>query len=275
MSSFGSRLEAVFSREGHLCVGIDPSPEQLNAWSLPDTAEGAKRFGYAMLEATEGLVGVVKPQVAFFEQYGPAGLSVLIEIFNEASSRGLVTIADAKRGDIGSTMVGYSRAWLSNEAVFVCDALTLSPYLGPSSLEQTVSTALENDRGVFVLAATSNPEALSLQASRSDKQSVAQSVVAFASSRCKGSLGSVGVVLGATVSLREFSIDFAHSSNVPLLVPGFGHQGASLGNAKSLLGSVANNAICSVSRSVAGQGPEGLTERISAARAELVKGLGA
>ena len=274
MSSFGSRLEKAFSSQGHLCLGIDPSREQLNAWSLPDSAEGAKRFGFALLEAADGLVGIVKPQVSFFEQYGPAGLTVLIEILTEARARGLLTIADAKRGDIGSTMVGYSRAWLSKEAVFVCDALTLSPYLGPESLEQTVLTALENSRGIFLLAATSNPEAHSLQSSRSGTQSVAQSVVSFASSHCEGSLGSIGVVIGANVSLPEVGIDFENSSNLPVLVPGFGHQGADLSSLSTLFGPVASNAVCSISRSIAGSSPEGLVERISAAKAQLLKGLG-
>jgi orotidine-5'-phosphate decarboxylase len=271
--SFGHRLLETFERKGQLCVGIDPSSDQLRSWGLPDSADGAKSFSHSILDSAQDNVGIVKFQVGFFEQFGPEGLSALSELLADATSRELIVIADAKRGDIGSTMSGYAKAWLSKEAPFVCDALTVSPYLGPDSLAETASVAIENDRGLFVLAATSNPEASSLQSSTLKEQTVAKSVLDFADSFSSGSIGSIGVVVGATVDDVELGLDFSASLRIPVLVPGFGAQGADLSKARGLLAAYADSAICNVSRLVAGASRDGLTSRILKAKAELEIGL--
>lgn len=273
MSSFGVRLQQGFKSKGQLCVGIDPSSEQLESWGLPQSAEGARSFSMAILDAAADAVAVVKPQVAFFEQFGPEGFKVLADVLQEASSRKLLVIADAKRGDIGSTMDGYSNAWLSEEAVFTCDALTVSPYLGAESLNRTVETALRNNRGLFILAATSNPEAIGLQSAITLSSTVARSVLDYAITHSDGDLGSIGVVIGATVNHSTLGIDITDPSNVPVLVPGFGSQGAELVNAASILKAFSAVSICSVSRSVAGATKEGLSKRIASAKAELEVGL--
>jgi orotidine-5'-phosphate decarboxylase len=198
---------------------------------------------------------------------------VLSQLLVDAKSRDLVVIADAKRGDIGSTMSGYARAWLSREAAFVCDALTVSPYLGPDSLAETATLALENSRGLFLLAATSNPEATGLQSAIRAGRTVANSVLDFAASYSSSGLGSIGVVVGATVNAADLGLDFASSLNFPVLVPGFGAQGAALSKARSLLSGYADTAICNVSRLVAGASLEGLASRVSKAKAELEVGL--
>jgi len=273
VSSFGKKLLLTFRQNGQLCVGIDPSLEQLKAWGLPVAVEGAKSFSLSILDAAQANVGIVKFQVAFFEQFGPEGFSLLSQLLIDAQSRELVVIADAKRGDIGSTMAGYARAWLSSEAVFACDALTVSPYLGTDSLAETAALALENNRGLFVLAATSNPEAKALQASMSAGETVAKSVLDFAESYKAPDLGSIGVVVGATVSASELGLDFSRSLSFPVLVPGVGAQGAALSKARSLLSGYAETAICNVSRLVAGASDEGLTSRVLKAKAELEIGL--
>jgi orotidine-5'-phosphate decarboxylase len=273
MSSFGQRLLDTFEKQGQLCVGIDPSAEQLQSWGLPVSAAGAKSFTLSMLDAAQGRVGIVKFQVAFFEQFGPEGFSVLAQALTEAKLREFVVIADAKRGDIGSTMAGYARAWLSSEAVFLCDALTVSPYLGPESIADTANVALENNRGLFLLAATSNPEAATLQSSTSDGRTVAGRVLDFANFYSSEGLGSIGVVVGATVSDVEFGLDFSTSVSFPVLVPGFGAQGADLTKARSLLSGYAETSICSVSRLIAGSSVEGASARVSKAKAELEVGL--
>jgi orotidine-5'-phosphate decarboxylase len=102
------------------------------------------------MDAAEGLVGILKPQIAFFEQFGSAGFAALERVLARANQSGFMVIADAKRGDIGSTMAGYAASWLSSTAPFVADALTVSPYLGVQSLEETVSVAKENNKGVFL-----------------------------------------------------------------------------------------------------------------------------
>jgi orotidine-5'-phosphate decarboxylase len=273
VSSFGQRLLKTFEQKGQLCIGIDPSIDQLRSWGLPISAEGAKSFSFSMLDAAQDNSGIVKFQVGFFEQFGPEGFSHLSELLADAKTRDLVVIADAKRGDIGSTMSGYATAWLSREAAFACDALTVSPYLGSDSLAETANVALENDRGLFVLAATSNPEAPTLQSAMRDGRTVARSVLDFADQYSGAGLGSIGVVVGATVNDVDLGLDFSDSLKIPVLVPGFGAQGVSLTEARSLLSGYADTAICNVSRLVAGASLDGLSSRISKAKADLEVGL--
>jgi len=273
VSSFGSRLKLAIENYGHLCVGIDPSAEQLSSWNLPISALGAERLAMEILDACVGKVGIVKPQVSFFEQFGPAGFDVLSQVLSKAREMGFLVIADAKRGDIGSTMNGYARAWLVSEAPFFCDALTLSPYLGPDSLSETIELAIENERGVFLLAATSNPESLGVQNAQFQGESVASSVASYAESLNKSSLGSIGVVIGASVDLATAGISEELLVNTPVLVPGFGAQGTKLSSAGSILRSARSNMICSVSRSVAGTTKSGLHERLELALRELSEGM--
>jgi orotidine-5'-phosphate decarboxylase len=271
--SFGERLEKVFAEKGQLCIGIDPSASQLASWGLSDSAQGAKEFSLEILRAAKDAVGIVKPQVAFFEQYGSAGIYALEEVLREANNLGFLVIADAKRGDIGSTMDGYAKAWLSKEAPFMADALTLSPYLGIDSLQDTVTTATSASKAVFVLAATSNPEAASLQTATANGESIAGSICRFAYSKNMAGLGSVGVVVGATLSLEDRGIDASLLSNTPILMPGFGQQGAELSGVRKRFKTLAGNLICNVSRSVAGVSKDGLAERISEANLQLALGL--
>lgn len=273
MSSFGSRLLSAFSEHGQLCVGIDPSAEQLTSWNLPDSAEGARQFANEILDACAGHVGIIKPQVSFFEQYGPAGLTVLSEVLLRAKSLGFLVIADAKRGDIGSSMIGYTRAWLAQDAAFQADALTLSPFLGLESLRPAIQTGLDYGKGIFLLAATSNPEAATIQAATADSGTVASSVVSFAASFNDQGLGSVGVVVGATVSLDDRGIGSDSFPGTPILMPGFGAQGVALASTRSLFGDLSENIVCSVSRSVAGSSRSGLAERIASSKSELSLGM--
>ncbi|WP_207387902.1 orotidine-5'-phosphate decarboxylase [Kocuria sp. PD6] len=148
---------------GPLCVGIDPHPSLLDAWGLPATANGLERFALGVLEAAAERCAAVKPQVALFEAYGSAGFAVLERVLRESRAAGLLSIADAKRGDIGSTMAAYASAWLSDDSPLAADAVTLSPYLGFESLRPALDLARETGRGTFVLALTSNPEGASVQ----------------------------------------------------------------------------------------------------------------
>ena len=160
---FGARLERAMTVAGPLCVGIDPHPSLLDAWGLPATAQGLERFALGVLEAAAERCAAVKPQVALFEAYGSAGFAVLERVLRESRAAGLLSIADAKRGDIGSTMAAYASAWLSDDSPLAADAVTLSPYLGFESLRPALDLARETGRGTFVLALTSNPEGASVQ----------------------------------------------------------------------------------------------------------------
>lgn len=160
---FGARLERAMTVAGPLCVGIDPHPSLLDAWDLPATAQGLERFALGVLEAAAERCAAVKPQVALFEAHGSAGFAVLERVLRESREAGLLSIADAKRGDIGSTMAAYASAWLSDDSPLAADAVTLSPYLGFESLRPALDLARETGRGAFVLALTSNPEGASVQ----------------------------------------------------------------------------------------------------------------
>jgi orotidine-5'-phosphate decarboxylase len=160
-SGFGERLAAARAARGPLCVGIDPHPELMLSWGLSVDADGLARFCDICVEAYAGFAAV-KPQVAFFEAYGSRGMAVLEATTAALQSAGVLVIADAKRGDIGSTMAAYAQAWVG-AGPLAADAVTASPFLGFGSLQPLLAVAAEYGRGVFVLAATSNPEGAGIQ----------------------------------------------------------------------------------------------------------------
>ena len=263
---FGRRLRDALDQYGPLCVGIDPHEALLRAWGMDATAAGAREFGLRTVEAAAGRVGVVKPQAAFYERYGAAGFAALEEVIAAARAAGLIVIADAKRGDIGTTMDGYAAAWLAPGAPLESDALTLSPYLGTDSLNAAFSAATAHEKGVFVLAATSNPEASALQRARvDDEESVAERVAHDVAARnigAPGSLGPIGLVVGATVDRRAYGLSDIVLAGTPILAPGFGAQGAEPGDLGRLFGYVSSQVVASESRSILSAGPAGLAARI-------------
>ncbi|WP_370289945.1 MULTISPECIES: orotidine-5'-phosphate decarboxylase [Cryobacterium] len=274
--AFGARLHGAFARFGRLCVGIDPHSWLLTDWGLPDTAAGAESFGRAVVAAAAGRVGIVKPQVAFYERFGSAGYLALERVLADARAEGLLVIADVKRGDLGTSVEAYGQAWLSQGSPLEVDAITVNPYMGVGSLNSTVDLAADNHKGLFLLAATSNPEAAHLQqavladgahAGRSVAASVLDQVAAINADRVPaGSFGSIGVVLGATVSLADFGIDtHAPAAPVvtPVLAPGFGHQGANPTDLAGLFGGYAQGVIVSESRSVLSAGPARVADEIT------------
>ncbi len=280
-SSFSSRLSRNFERYGQLCVGIDPHAALLYDWGLGDNVDGLRTFAMKVLESSVGRVGVIKPQVSFFERFGAKGFAVLEELASAAAGTDLLVIMDAKRGDIGTTMDGYFDAWLSRSAPFVCDALTVSPYLGFDSLAQVFANSIENGKGVFVLAATSNPEGKTLQKAQIDGFSVAGDImqrlekVNRVNLDPNGKLGNFGAVVGATLNLQSVGLGHLYTDDLlsPILAPGFGAQGAELSNCGELFGAAANRVLASVSRSVLSAGPNGLVSAIDAANLELMSGL--
>ncbi|TFD38836.1 orotidine-5'-phosphate decarboxylase [Cryobacterium sp. TMT1-19] len=265
----------VFSVRGQVCVGIDPHAWLLTDWGLPDTAAGAESFGRQVVAAAAGQVGLVKPQVAFYERFGSAGYLALERVLADARAAGLLTIADVKRGDLGTSVEAYGQAWLSEESPLEVDAITVNAYMGVGSLEPVFSLAAQTGKGIFVLAATSNPEAAALQRAviaegNQTGQSVAQSVFGAVTERNArsgaSSLGSVGVVLGATLDLATFGLDLSVAPArglTPILAPGFGHQGAQVADLKNLYGGYAEGVIVSESRSVLAVGPDRIKQAIA------------
>ncbi|HPX38664.1 MAG TPA: orotidine-5'-phosphate decarboxylase [Mycobacterium sp.] len=255
--SFGSRLATAIAARGPLCLGIDPHPELLRAWDLPVDVNGLARFCDICVAAYAGFA-IVKPQVAFFEAYGSKGFAVLERTTAALQEAGVLVLADAKRGDIGSTMAAYAQAW-AGDGPLAADAVTASPYLGFGSLEPLLEVAAAHGRGVFVLAATSNPEGASVQramvAGDGGGRTVAQSIVDAAAAVNRGALpepGSVGVVVGAT--LTEVP-DLANLGG-PVLVPGVGAQGGRPEALAGLGGARPGQLLPAVSREVLRAGPD-------------------
>jgi orotidine-5'-phosphate decarboxylase len=257
VTGFGARVAEARSRRGPLCLGIDPHPELLRAWDLPTTADGLAAFCDTCVEAFGGFA-VVKPQVAFFEAYGAAGYTVLERTIVALRAAGVLVLADAKRGDIGSTMAAYAAAW-AGDSPLAADAVTASPYLGFGSLRPLLEAAAAHDRGVFVLAASSNPEGATVQHAVFDGRTVAQLIVdqaavinrTAAQSTNPGEPGSVGVVVGAT-ALKPPDLS---ALGGPVLVPGVGAQGGRPEELGGLGGAAPGQLVPAVSRAVLRAGP--------------------
>ena len=267
MPRYLEKLEAARLEYGALCLGIDPAEQTLIDWGLPDSPYGLREFSFSLIEAAEGRVGILKPQVAFFERFGAAGMSALEEVLQTARDADFVVIADAKRADVGSTMLGYAQAFFGDDSPLRADALTVSPYLGPTSLTETLGYADDVGAGLFMLAATSNPEAKQLQTAKIGNATVASKVVEQAKK-----LGpSCGVVIGATQDLAEFGLDSIAKNDIgiPVLAPGFGYQGAKLTDLDLMFGKSSKRVICNVSRAATQAGPLEIIRSIESLKSQL------
>ncbi|MDR6505854.1 orotidine-5'-phosphate decarboxylase [Arthrobacter oryzae] len=256
--SFGSRLGQAMADRGPLCVGIDPHPALLKAWGLNDDAEGLERFSLTVVEAVGSLAAAVKPQVALYERHGSAGMAVLERTLAAAADAGVLTIADAKRGDIGSTMAAYADAWLRDGSSLAADSVTLSPFLGFESLRPALDLSAEYGRGVFVLALTSNPEGASVQ-HVGGSDSVARRITEAAAAenrRYAGTFGSVGLVVGATVggALQDLQLDLEAVRGI-ILAPGLGAQGATAADLRATFGAAYSQVLGTSSRDILSAGP--------------------
>lgn len=264
--SFGARLDAALGRRGSLCVGIDPHAQLLRDWGLPDDASGVERFSLACVSAFAEDVAVVKPQSAFFERFGAAGIAVLERTVRLAREAGALVLLDVKRGDIGSTMAAYADAYLDPAAPLAVDAVTLNPYLGVGALEPAFELAVRHDAGVFVVGLTSNPEGPRMQhATVADGRSVAQLVIDELGDRNVGAdpFGSFGVVVGATIG--DAAVDLA-GLHGPVLMPGIGAQGGTPADVRRIVGRLLPAVVPSVSREVLRRGPDAKGMRAAARR---------
>lgn len=259
--SFGRRLAQQVDRFGPLCPGIDPHAALLKAWGLTDDAEGLRVFAEICVEAFGGQVAIVKPQSAFFERFGSAGIAVLEDVLAGLRESGTLSLLDVKRGDIGSTMGGYADAYLSEASPVRADAITVSPYLGFGSLQPALDLAAETGRGVFVLALTSNPEAAHVQHATYDGRPVAAEIVSRVADLNAPAerFGDVGMVVGATTGkqLADLGLTGALAdAKAPLLAPGLGAQGATLEDVRRGFGPAASLVLPASSREVLAAGPD-------------------
>jgi orotidine-5'-phosphate decarboxylase len=284
VAPFGQRLADAVAARGPLCVGIDPHAPLLASWGLTDSPDGLARFTDAVVDALAGSVAVLKPQLAFYERHGSRGLAVLEDAVARARAAGALVLLDAKRGDIGSTMDAYAD-YLRPAHPLAVDAMTVSPFLGPGSLQPAVDTARLCGGGLFVLARTSNPDAGALQHARVEERTVAQVVVDTVrgwntpgwvvgdrlpevaavgdqGSRFGPTTGSFGVVVGATLAEMDVDLD---GLGGPILAPGLGAQGGSPADLHRLFGP-GRAVVPTVSRDVLSAGPAVAAVRAAAER---------
>ena len=246
MAHFAVRLASAVQRcQNPVLVGLDPRADQLPSGLLAETdrdnpqavADAYRVFCEGIIDVVAPLVAVVKPQAAFFEQLGPAGMAALHEVVQYAHQNGLLVILDGKRNDIGSTATAYANGYLGagQTSPWGADALTVSPYLGDDSLDPFVEVAQDREAGIFVLVKTSNPGGKCFQDLVSDGKPLYSHVAGLVEQLAAATLpaaeegvpyGAVGAVAGATYpeQLEELRSAMPHSW---FLVPGFGAQGGS------------------------------------------------
>jgi orotidine-5'-phosphate decarboxylase len=264
--SFGDRVGAAAARTGPLCAGIDPSAALLASWKLSDDAAGLRAFCAACVEGFADVVSVVKPQVAFFERHGAAGLAELERFIAEASAAGLIVIADAKRGDIDSTAAAYADAWLGAASPLAADAVTVHAYLGLGALAPLVDLGAANGRGVIVVARSSNPEGRDLQQAVTAGGTAVEDMLLAEIAELNGSpgvpSGTVGAVVGATLEPSAFALS---QLGGVILAPGLGAQGAGPADvAARFAGCRAGTVLPSSSRGLLKEGPDPAALRDSA-----------
>lgn len=255
MTTYWRRLRDRVSERGPLCIGIDPHPSLLTSWGLTADAGGVEQFGRHLVESLGDKVAAFKPQSAFFEAYGSAGIAALERVLADIAQTDALSILDVKRGDIGSTMTAYADAYLADGAPLAADAITVSPYLGFGSLQPAIDAAHRYERGVYVLARTSNPEGSSVQlALTGDDGSVVQSIIDAATEVNRASRQrAVGLVVGGTHSSLGCDLsDF----NGSILVPGIGFQGGRMEDLPGLFGDAVDQVLAVVGRGIIAAGPE-------------------
>jgi orotidine-5'-phosphate decarboxylase len=269
MGHFADRLcDAVAAKDAACVIGLDPVLEYIpddfvrscdlsRDGDIEERARLIEAYCAMTLEAVHDLVPVVKPQIAYFELFGSAGMRALESCIEMARSLGMMVLLDGKRGDIGSTSQAYAEAYLAKKPArpYEVDALTLSPYLGSDSLASFVDVALANDKGLFVCVRTSNPGADAVQALMTDSGravfEVVADMVSAENERAIGScgFGSVGAVIGATqpAAARKLRARMPRSL---FLVPGFGAQGGSLDTVRACFTEDGRGALVNSARAI-------------------------
>ncbi len=241
---FGDRLAAAVRETSvPLCVGLDPHLARLPAALRAGFAGRSGRAGRAAAAAAvadwgaavvaacaAARVPAVKPQLAFYEQLGAAGMEALEDTVAAARAAGLLVVADAKRGDIASTAAAYAAALLDPDGPLGADALTLSPYMGLDTLEPYLPVCRAAGRGLFVLVRTTNPGSAAIQAAGAPAlaRRVAEGLEAIGADTIgESGFSAVGAVVGASAAAEAGALRAA-MPHAWFLVPGVGEQGGGL-----------------------------------------------
>ena len=224
-----------------LCLGLDPHPNLIpklfkkNSQNL--SLKNVENFLFEIIDIAKNKVVAIKPQVAFFEQWGPDGMSLLVKVSKMAKENNILVIMDAKRGDIGSTSDAYAKAWLSKNSPFGANALTVNPWMGLETLFPFIEVAKKNKSGVFILLKTSNAGSKDIQDLLVNNRAVFLHLADLLQKDTSTNLGKfgysdIGVVVGATQP-KEAKLIRKILPKSLFLIPGFGAQGASANEALS------------------------------------------
>ncbi len=254
MKNFADKLiEAVKKKGNPICVGLDPRLDKIpsfikkralenkNLTPMGVAANAILEFNKGIIDAVFDVIPVVKPQIAFYEIFGFEGLRAYEETLKYAKQKGLITIADAKRNDIGSTAGAYAQAFLGEVSVFQneeevvfpvfdADSITVTPYLGWDGVNPFVEEARKYGKGLFVLVKTSNPSSGDLQdLQMDDGRSVFEIVGHMVESWGANDIGEngynfIGAVVGATYPKQASRLREIMPNSI-FLVPGYGAQG--------------------------------------------------
>ncbi len=273
---FADRInQAIDAKNSVVCVGLDPRLDQIPAFIVEQAiqehdrtpkaaAEAFITFNKGIIDAVKDIVPAVKPQLAFYEQYGFEGVRAFEETCRYAREAGLIVITDGKRNDIGSTAKAYANAYLGKvelfgsqeEAPCHTDALTVNAYLGFDGIHPFMEACAENENGIFVLVKTSNPSSGDLQdrVTRDEEMSIANLVGHFVEAWGSNDLGDcgysfVGAVVGATYP-KELEELRALMPNTLFLVPGYGAQGGSAEDVKAAFDENGKGALINSSRGI-------------------------
>lgn len=283
MPHFADRLIREIKKKSPICVGLDPRLEQIpghitakvlkkQGSTFTAAAECLLEFNKGIIDAVYDLVPAVKPQIAFFEQYGFSGIWAFRETCRYAQSKGLLVIADVKRNDIGSTAEAYAEGYLGKvdlfgrkEKSFDVDAVTVSPYLGYDGIKPFVECCKKKGKGIFVLVKTSNRSASDLQdqvlAEKCGKgfkgkgrmriyELMAHYLECWGADEIgKSGYSSIGAVVGATYP-REAERLRELMPRVIFLVPGYGAQGGTAAQVKACFNKDGLGAIVNSSRGI-------------------------
>jgi len=237
-------------------LGVDPNfellPEEFRAKTKQDLKVKLNQFCSEVLQASVGLVAAVKFQSGYFEQFGLTGLEVLKDNLILAKKLGLLTIMDAKRGDIGSTNLAYSKAYFESGADLESDFLTINPFLGLQASSAFFSVAKEKNKGLFALVKTSNPDSNLIQEAVLNGRQVSETVAGFLNIQNLENLGdygygNFGAVVGATKA-DKIAVLRKLMPNTFWLVPGYGAQGGDYSLVKNFFNSDGLGAIFPMSR---------------------------
>ena len=248
-------------------VGLDPALDRMSEdWlkkqginqqsTLAECAEGIYQYNLMVLDAIADLVPAVKPQSAYYEMFGSAGIVALEKTVQAARDRGLLVVLDVKRGDIASTATAYAKSYLppKPKRPLEADAITIVPYLGTDCLEPFFTEANKWGKGIFVCVKTSNPGAAIVQEQKINDQYLYEIIADLIKSASDKSIGEsgysgIGAVVGATYP-EAAQILRKQLPNSLFLVPGVGAQGGGNEGIKACFNPDGLGAVISSSRAI-------------------------